>query len=88
MIPDKQALEFFLYGRKDCQLCDEMKGELDDLMSGCQYSCHMIDIDSDPVLQHRYGARIPVLQLANEELCEIRLDKDKVRARLDTYISQ
>ena len=79
-----KLIEFFLYGRKNCQLCDEMKLELDNFMSNYQYSCHSIDVDNDPVLQQRYGARIPVLVQGNQELCEAKLDKTTLLQHLES----
>ena len=76
MIPHKN--EFFLYGRKNCHLCDQMKLELDELLQPYQGTCHYIDVDTDPELQHRYGARVPVLVSGNRELSEIRLNREVV----------
>ncbi len=70
-----EQIEFFIYGRAICPLCDEMKQELDRLMSGKSYKCHVINVDSDPALKQRFGARIPVLVSGGQELCESRLDK-------------
>lgn len=78
----REKLEFFIYGRKDCSLCDEMKQELAELLSDIDHSCHSIDVDSDPVLQQRYGARIPVLVHANRELAELKLDSARIRQYL------
>jgi hypothetical protein len=71
-------IEFFLYTRTDCSLCDIFKGELD--RKGLSY--RSIDIDIDPELVHRYGARIPVLVSGHTEVCEGRFDGN----RLDAYI--
>ena len=79
-------IEFFIYGRKGCLLCDEMKQELECFMSASSYSCHSISIDSDPALQQRFGARIPVLVSGGRELCESRLDKAALSAYLDSLV--
>ena len=62
--------ELFLYGKAGCSPCDHFKAALDEL--GISY--HPIGIDTDPELQQRYGARVPVLVAGNTEVCEGRFD--------------
>ena len=66
--------ELFLYTAKDCELCVDMQTELQALLTNKDVVCHIIDIGDDPVLGQRYGARVPVLVSANEEVCEVKLD--------------
>lgn len=69
-------MELFLYTRMQCHLCDELRSELD--KQGLSY--HLIDIDSDPELVHRYGARIPVLVADDTEVCEGMFDRQCLTA--------
>ena len=71
--------EFYLYGRENCHLCDEMLDELKDLLQGSDSIYHVIKINGDPELEQRYGARVPVLVAGDRELCHIRLDRQSVR---------
>jgi len=73
------SLEFFLYSRNECELCVELEKELAEFLQGIDYKCHVIDIDSDPELQHRYMARIPVLEAGNELISEYKLNRDKLK---------
>jgi hypothetical protein len=41
----------------------------------------LVDVDSDPLLQRRYGLKVPVLLLAGVVVCQQRLDPDEL-ARL------
>ena len=66
--------ELFLYTAKQCELCLEMQKEVQNLLDDKAVIVHVIDINSDPGLQHRYGARIPVLVGGNQEICEVKLD--------------
>jgi len=66
--------ELFLYSSKECTLCESMQKELDKVCSSRGLSYHTIDISDDPELQHRYGARLPVLVSGNEEICELVFD--------------
>ena len=61
--------------RHDCQLCDEMLAELATL--GRQLPLpplEVLDVDSDPQLQRRYGLEVPVLLLDGSVVCRHRLD--------------
>ncbi len=59
-------IELFLYSRAGCTPCEEFKARLD--AQGLHY--HIIDVDLDPELKYRYGARIPVLVAGDTEICE------------------
>lgn len=63
--------ELFLYSRASCSLCDRLGESLD--RRGLAY--HLIDVDTDPELRHRYGARLPVLVAGDTEICEGRFDE-------------
>ncbi len=67
--------ELILYTAKECGLCAEMQEDLHTLLRGTAIECCAVDIGDDPELQHRYGARIPVLVSGNQEICELKLDK-------------
>lgn len=62
--------ELFLYVKPDCGACEDFKSSLDKM--GLNY--HVINIDVDPELRHRYGARIPVLVANDREICEGQFD--------------
>lgn len=75
MNPD---VEFFLYSKEECRLCDRFLNDLRSLLGYEGYTCHVIKIDSDPELMQRYGARIPVLVAGGVELCEQILNEEVV----------
>jgi uncharacterized membrane protein len=56
-------LNVTLYTRSDCQLCDEVKSELNELQSQFPHSLAEVDIDSDPALAAKYGEEIPVIEV-------------------------
>jgi len=55
-----------------------MQSKIGMLIEGREASCHIIYIDGDPVLEHRYGARVPVLLAENKEICQFNLDEDAI----------
>ncbi|MGK0297847.1 MAG: glutaredoxin [Gammaproteobacteria bacterium] len=74
-----KAIEFFLYTKPNCSLCDILIGALDEK----EIRFQKINIEVDPELMHRYGARIPVLVADNKEICEGSLDTEY----LDRFIA-
>ena len=72
-----------LYSRPDCHLCDVMAGQLEPLLRG-RAALRVVDISGDLGLKRRFGLRIPVLAGADEELCQYRLDRERVERYLET----
>jgi hypothetical protein len=72
-----------VYSRADCSLCERLLEELAELL-GPQAAAEVqvVDIDGQPELERRYGARIPVLTADDEFVCAYRLDAQRVRALL------
>ncbi len=81
--PVSVALEFVLYSRPGCHLCDEMLAELAEMSEGRAVDVRVVDVDGDPDLRRRYGLRIPVLTVSGEEICSARLAPDRIRALLE-----
>ncbi len=74
-----------LYARPDCHLCDQARAGLEKLLAdGASFELEEIDIETDDDLLKRYLERIPVIELDGEIVCELWLDADGLRARLDT----
>ena len=65
--------------RRDCQLCDEMLAELTALAGRLPLPpLAVVDVDSDPQLQRRYGLDVPVLLLDGSVVCRHRLDLNEL----------
>jgi thiol-disulfide isomerase/thioredoxin len=69
-----------LYSRSYCHLCEEMARALEPLQREFGFSMQVIDVDSDPSLEARYGEWVPVLTAGTEQLCHYFLDAARVRA--------
>lgn len=64
-----------LLTRPDCGLCDDMLRELTTLRARHALPpLRLLDVDSDPQLQRRYGLKIPVLLLDELPVCSGRLE--------------
>ncbi len=72
-----------LYGKPGCHLCDDARAALRDALAGREVAVREVDVTLDPVLERRYGERIPVLALDGEELFEYFVDGDALAERLD-----
>lgn len=46
------------------------------------FDLRIVDVDSDPALEERYGELVPVLMHGETELCHYFLDEKAVRAYL------
>ena len=73
-----------LYGKPGCHLCDEARAVVGDALAGRDVDLEEVDVTLDPVLERRYGERIPVLTVDGEELFEYFVDGRVLAERLDT----
>lgn len=78
-------MQLVLYVRRDCQLCADMRRELEALASPTGFSLALVDIDSDADLVARYGHKVPVLVGEGEEICHYFLDQDQLAAYLSRW---
>ena len=75
-------MQFLLYSRPGCGLCEEMLLELAALPAAAQAGVDVLDVDADPAAKVRYGHKIPVLLYAGELVCHGRLDPEEVHKAL------
>ena len=72
-----------LYGKPGCHLCDDARAAVREVLADRDAELQEVDVTLDPVLERRYGERIPVLALDGEELFDYFVDGDALRERLD-----
>jgi len=70
-----------LYTRKECNLCDQVKADLESLQTNYPHRLVEIDIDTDPVLQKAYLVEIPVIEVGPYVL-KAPFDKQKLMMTL------
>lgn len=63
-----------LYSRTWCHLCDDMLAGLQILQSRQPFELNIVDVDSQPALEQRFGEFVPVLMHGERELCHYHLD--------------
>jgi len=69
-------LEFTLYSRSNCPLCEAMEDELRPFIEKYSITVKRKYIDNEPLLQKLYGDKVPVLTSNNEILCHYFLDTE------------
>jgi hypothetical protein len=64
-------------------LCEALVADLLPLLPD-DVAVESVDVDSSAALERRYGLRIPVLAIGEEELSGYPLDRERVRRFLET----
>jgi glutaredoxin len=74
-----------VYSRPGCHLCEEAISQIVALHEqGYRFELHEVDIESHELLLRRYLERIPVVEVDGAEVSELILDRDALKAKLDT----
>ena len=71
-----------LYTRPGCQLCDEVKRQLNALAGELGFSVDEVNIETEPALRVRYGHDIPVVVVDGREAFRHRFDDAQLRKLL------
>ena len=75
-------LVLVLYSREYCHLCHDMREQVEALQRTHAFEVRIVDVDSDPALEDRFGELVPVLMHGELELARYRLDASS----LDAYL--
>jgi hypothetical protein len=74
-----------VYSRPGCHLCEDAIEQIVALHEdGYRFDLHEIDIESHELLLRRHLERIPVVEVDGIEVSELILDRESLKARLDT----
>lgn len=71
---DSGRITLTLYSRSWCHLCDDMLAGLQILQARQPFALSIVDVDSLPALEQRFGEFVPVLMHGEHELCHYHLD--------------
>jgi glutaredoxin len=72
-----------LYGKPGCHLCEEARTVVEAVRAERGFDLLEVDITMDPRLHARYGERIPVLAIGDEEVFDYVIEPTALRDRLD-----
>lgn len=78
-----RPLKFIVLSREYCHLCDELLAELRRLQQRFDFAIEVVDVDSDPALEERWGDKVPVVLDGQIEVCHYHLDAAAVEARVN-----
>jgi hypothetical protein len=76
--------EVVLYGKAGCHLCDDARAVIDEVRARREFELTEVDVSLDPVLNGRYGERIPVVAIDGVEAFELGLSAPELDRLLDT----
>lgn len=76
-------MEFVLYTREGCHLCDSMLARLSQLQEHKSFTLKLVDIDRDQQLRQKYNELVPILLLNENIICKYFIDEDKVLKALN-----
>ena len=68
--------------RTYCHLCEDMIAALEQFQGRYSFEVEVVDVDSNPRLEEKWGDKVPVLLDGERELCHFFLDIDVLDARL------
>ena len=71
-----------LYGKPGCHLCENARAAVERVREAYPFELEEVDVSIDPLLYRRYGERIPVLAVDDEELFEHFVDEPTLAARV------
>jgi len=72
-----------VYGKPGCCLCDEAREVVAAVRRSREFELEEVDVSLDPVLNRRYGERIPVLALDGQEAFEFHVSAEALTQALD-----
>ena len=71
---DSGQITLTLYSRTWCHLCADMLAGLQILQARQPFELSIVDVDSQPALEQRFGDWVPVLMHGERELCHYHLN--------------
>jgi glutaredoxin len=74
--------EVTLYTRPGCTLCEEAKTAIAPLLREFGAQLHEVNIETDAVLEERYGWDIPVIFVGARKAAKHRVDVEQFRRQL------
>ncbi len=73
-----------LYGTPGCHLCAAARAAVAAVRARRAFELEEVDVSIDPVLNRRFGERIPVLEIDGEEAFELGVEAEELERRLAT----
>ena len=68
-------IEFTVYSRIGCHLCEDLLQQLLQLQQAHNFKINEVDVDSSPQFIEQYGLQVPVVTCKDEQICHYFLDQ-------------
>lgn len=75
-------MSWIVYSKPQCSLCETFLAELAEVVGEQAAQVAVVDVTSNPELERKYGARIPVLTIDDDFVCAYRVDRERVQRYL------
>jgi glutaredoxin len=72
------------YRAPGCGLCERALEVMHEVQAEIGYELELVDIDGDPVLEAKYRAYLPVVEIDGERAFTYFVEADALRRRLKT----
>jgi len=79
-MPERPLVE--IYSRPGCHLCDEAKAVVDNVAKRRPLEVRVVNIETDPRLEARYGHDIPVVFINGAEAFRHRVSESDLERKL------
>ena len=76
------SIQIDIYSRPGCHLCDEAKAVIERVRRRVDLSLRVIDIESDPALEQKYGSQIPVVFINGNKAFKYHVDEAELEKKV------
>jgi glutaredoxin len=76
------SIQIDIYSRPGCHLCDEAKEVVERVRVRFPFSLRVINIETDPELETRYGEQIPVVFINGNKAFKYHVDEAELEKKV------
>jgi glutaredoxin len=80
-VPDSR-IQIDIYSRPGCHLCDEAKEVVERVRARFPFLLRVINIETDPELETRYGEQIPVVFINGNKAFKYHVDEAELEKKV------
>ena len=86
-MPDAN-IQIDIYSRPGCHLCDEAKEVIERVRRRFDFSLRVVNIETDPELEKKYGEQIPVVLINGNKAFKYRVDEAEFERKVKRLWNQ
>jgi glutaredoxin len=77
-----ETIQIDIYSRPACHLCDEAKHVIERVQRRFGFAIRVINIESDPELEKKYGEQIPVVFINGNKAFKYHVDEAELESKV------